>query len=105
MVKRATVSARKHGILLRHGQPNQGTGDCAFEAVIYNNNERACYRDKYNMSVDWYRRIWMIDMANRSRADYNIYSDQEWQEGWAGHRCWFLEFTNVEYLEISCFQE
>ena len=83
MIKRATASARKHGIKLRHGKPNPGTGDCAFEATIYNNNERACYRDKYEMSVDWYRRIWMTDMANRSRKNYNIYTDQQWQEGWA----------------------
>ena len=48
-----------------------------------NNNERACYRDKYKMSVNWYRQIWMTDMANRSRKDYNIYTDQQWQEGWA----------------------
>ena len=83
MIKRATASARKHGIELRHGRPNPGIGDCAFEAVIYNNNERACYRDKYEMSIDWYRRIWMTDMANRSRTDYNIYTNQQWQEGWA----------------------
>ena len=83
MIKRATASARKHGIELRPGRPNPGTGDCAFEAVIYNNNERACYTDKYKMSVDWYRRIWMTDMANRSRKDYKICTDQQWQEGWA----------------------
>ena len=83
MINRATASARKHGIQLRHGKPNPGTGDCAFEAVIYNNNERGCYRDKYKMSVNWYRQIWMTDMANRSRKDYNIYTDQQWQEGWA----------------------
>ena len=83
MVQRAIASASKHGILLMHGTPNLGAGDCAFEAVIYNNNARACYSEKYEMTVDWYRRIWMTDMANRTRnTDYNIYTEQQWQEGW-----------------------
>ena len=84
MVQRAIASASKHGINLKHGTPNPGTGDCAFEAVIQNNNDRSCFREKYEMTVDWYRRIWATDMANRARdTPYNIFTDQQWQEGWA----------------------
>ena len=83
MVQRAINSAGKHGIQLRHGTSNPGVGDCAFEAIIQNNNERSCYRENYEMGINWYRRIWMTDMANRSRNTYNIYTEQQWQEGWA----------------------
>ena len=67
MVNRAITSASNHGIKLKYGRPNPGTGDCAFEAVIQNNNDRACYREKYEMTVDWYRRIWATYMANIAR--------------------------------------
>ena len=84
MVKKATASAQRHGISLRRGSPNPGTGDCAFEAVLHNNNDRSCFREKYPMTVDWYRRIWVKDMANRTRnSDHNIYSDEQWDAGWA----------------------
>ena len=68
MVKRAIASASKHGINLKPGTPNPGTGDCAFEAVIQNNNDRPCFREKYERTVDWYRQIWATDMANRARV-------------------------------------
>ena len=81
MVQRAIASASRHGIQLKHGTPNPGTGDCSFEAVIQNNNNRTCYREKYEMSINWYRSIWATDMANRARyTPYNIFTDQQWQE-------------------------
>ena len=40
MISRATASARKHGIQLEHGSMNPGTGDCAFQVVVQNNNDR-----------------------------------------------------------------
>ena len=83
MLSRAVASSKRHGINLTPGKMNPGLGNCAFEAVLYNINERACFEEKYESSADYYRRIWMTDMANRSRKDYNIYTDQQWQEGWA----------------------
>ena len=43
MITRAITSARNHGITLTHGSSNPGTGDCAFESVIQNNNNRTCF--------------------------------------------------------------
>ena len=43
MISRAISSARNHRITLTHGSPNPGTGDCAFESVIQNNNDRTCF--------------------------------------------------------------
>ena len=51
MIPRAISSGQKHGINLRQGRPNPGTGDCAFEAVIYNNNDRPCFEEKFLMSI------------------------------------------------------
>ena len=34
MISRAITSARNHGIALKPGTSNPGTGDCAFESVI-----------------------------------------------------------------------
>ena len=65
MVQRAIGSASKHGIKLKHGTPNPGTGDCAFEAVIQNNNDRSCYTENYVMKVDCYRRIWATDIEKQ----------------------------------------
>ena len=64
MTQRAITSASNHGIKLKFGRPNPGTGDRSFEAVIQNNNDRTCFREKYEMAIDWYRRIWATDMSN-----------------------------------------
>ena len=66
------ASAHRHGINLRQGRPNPGTGDCAFEATIYNINDRSCFGEKLTNSIDWYRRIFVTDMANRTvNTPYN----------------------------------
>ena len=77
------ASAQKHGINLRHGSTNPGTGDCAFESVIHNINDRPCFSEKLNMSINYYRRIFVTDMANRTvNTDLNYLSSQQWYEGW-----------------------
>ena len=76
-------SAAKHGIDLVNGTPNPGTGDCAFEAIISNINDRSSFRDKFPLETNYYRRIWVTDMANRTLdTDVNIYTNQQWLAGW-----------------------
>ena len=83
MISRTITSGKKHGIKLQHGSSNPGTGNCAFESIIQNNNDRECFQVKFPMSVDYYRRIWVTDMANRTvHTDFNLYSNQEWMAGW-----------------------
>ena len=48
MLARAITSGRNHGINLVQGSSNPGLGDCAFEAVIQNNNDRSCFSQKFN---------------------------------------------------------
>ena len=55
MVTRAQSSSRYHGINLKHGSPNPGLGDCAFEAIIQNNNDRSCFMTKYPLQINHYR--------------------------------------------------
>ena len=84
MLRRAIASARKHGVNLIPGRLNSATGDCAFESVIYNNNDRTCFTHKYNQTVDYYRRIWVTDMQARSLDNHiwNLgYTNQEIWEG------------------------
>ena len=52
MISRAIRSARHHGINLKPGTSNPGLGDCAFEAVVQNNNDRMCYTDKFPLSIN-----------------------------------------------------
>ena len=39
MVRRAILSAGRHGISLKHGSSNEGSGNCAFESAISNVND------------------------------------------------------------------
>jgi hypothetical protein len=84
MVRRAISSARKHHVNLKQGTPNPGTGNCSIESAIFNLNDRDCFSEKLPFSVDYYRRIWMTDMKNRTLHDqtWNIYSKLEWEAGW-----------------------
>ena len=69
MISRAVSSARKHGIKLRQGTPNAADGNCALESAIFNIRDRECFRDKLPLSMNYYRRIWMTDMKNRTVND------------------------------------
>ena len=83
MITRALASSSKHGINLTQGAPNPGIGDCAFEAIIQNINERSSFIQKFPLDINQYRRIWATDMANRTLfTDFNIYSNKQWLEGW-----------------------
>ena len=85
MVLRAISSARKHGIDLKQGTPIASDGNCAFQSAICNLNDRKCFNENLPQSSDYYRRIWMTDMKNRTVNDqtWNIYSKVEWEKGWA----------------------
>ena len=47
MLSRAINSGRNHGIDLVAGTSNPGLGDCAFEAIIQNNNDRSCFVETF----------------------------------------------------------
>ena len=85
ILQRAIASAKKHEINLKEGTPNSADGNCAIESTIFNLNDRDCFVEKFIFSPDYYRRIWMTDMMNRTSHDktWNIYTVQEWEDGWA----------------------
>ena len=86
MLSRAVASSKRHGINLTPGKMNPGLGNCAFEAVLYNINERACFEEKYESSADYYRRIWMTDMETKllDHPDWNCgYSEKEIKIGFS----------------------
>ena len=63
--QRAIANAQKHNIKLEAGTENAGGGNCSYLSVISNINDRVCFKDKFPMSPDVYRRIWNIDMMNK----------------------------------------
>ena len=77
------ASAKRHGINLRQGSSILGNGDCAFEAIIQNINNRTCYKEKFHMSTNYYRRIWVTDMANRTiNTPLRTVTPKQWLEDW-----------------------
>ena len=62
---RAISNAGKHGINLTPGIENNGSGNCSFESVLLNINQRDCFQEKLHMSPDYYRRIWTTDLMNK----------------------------------------
>ena len=81
----AIASAEKHRIKLKAGRKDRGYGNCAFESVINNINDRACYKEQLIQSPNWYRHIWMEEMKKRIILGvcplYPGYSDKEISEG------------------------
>ena len=65
IVLRAIASAQKHRIKLDPGRQNHADGNCSYESVIFNINDRDCFKEKLTMSPDFYRRIWNTDMMNK----------------------------------------
>ena len=83
MISRAINSGRNHGIDMVAGTSNPGLGDCAFEAIIQNNNDRSCFEEKFFLPINHYRGIWTTDMANRTvDGPWNTYSHNDCLEGW-----------------------
>ena len=97
MINRAISSSSCHGIQLRHGRGNPATGDCAFEAIIQNNNDRICFKNRFDMPINHYRRIWTTDMANRTvNSPWNTVGTEEWFKGWK-------DIANPEIYERGIF--
>ena len=63
--ERAIANARKHNINLKPGIENKGDGNCSYQSVIFNINDRECFKSKLPMSPDFYRRVWTVDLMNK----------------------------------------
>ena len=62
---KAIAITKIHNIKLKPGRKDRGYGNCVFEAVINNINDRECFLEKLKQSPNWYRRIWMNQMLER----------------------------------------
>ena len=63
--KNGIASARKHRINLECGRGNHGGGNCSYESVIFNINDRKCFQNKFHMSLQHYRIVWNKDLMNK----------------------------------------
>ena len=84
---KAKESAKKHRINLKAGRKDRGYGNCAFEGVINNINDRTCFSDKLVQSPNWYTVNWMHQMMERllmETCPWNPgYTSQQIREGFA----------------------
>ena len=98
ILQRAIASASKHGISLCAGRPNKATGDCAFEASIFNVNDRLCFDDKFPMSIASYRHMWVSECEQRFYdSPFNPgYSLSQWKDG-------FKELKKSNIYEVDFF--
>ena len=83
IIERAKVSAAKHGINLIEGRKNPATGDCAFEASIFNVNDRSCFGEQFFNSIEDYRKLWISEVESLLfEGPFNPgYSKSEWKAG------------------------
>ena len=85
LVTRAIQSGKKHGISLVEGKLNAADGNCAFDAVLNNINERQCFPDKLLLSSVIYRQIWVTELEMESSKYPRLgagYSNEEREEHW-----------------------
>ena len=85
IVTKAIKSAGKHNIKIIAGRRDRGYGNCLFEAVINNINDRGCFDEKLRQTPNWYRRNWMNEMMEKllsGSCPWNPgYTRQEIREG------------------------
>ena len=85
LITRAIESAKKHGINLVHGTRNKADGNCAFDSVISNINDRICFSEKMDLSSEVYRQIWVteLEMENSKYPSLGAgYTIEEKREHW-----------------------
>ena len=77
-------NARKHGIQVVSDNPNRAEGDCLFEAVRDNINNRDCFLDKLKNKVQYYREDWVTElMLKYEKTDHYRKEDEEaWHAAW-----------------------
>ena len=91
IVKLAKRNAKRHNINVIHGRPNDASGNCAFEAVIYNIQDRREFspEQKINLSILESRRLWITELQSVIESDHpEIPQDLESQ--WNKLRGWSL---------------
>ena len=71
MVNKAIASAwRQNKIELEHGRPNAADGNCAFESIIFNIQDREIYKEKVDMNAMEARQVWVTELQTAIETDY-----------------------------------
>ena len=96
MVQRAIASAAGHGIEMCHGRANAAAGDCSIEAPLYNVNDRKCFNEIFEKSIDYYRKLWL---SEGEKIFFNTpfnpgYSKSQWEAGFQT-----IKETNIYEVE------
>ena len=85
MIRKAIENARKHGINLTAGIRNNADGNCAYESVLNNINNRDCFQTKLTLHPNIYRRQWISELEKEAANNPNIapsVSEEEKKHCW-----------------------
>ena len=73
IVIKAIQNANFHGINLYPGTKNPAKGDCVFESVLDNLNQRDCFSENLSGDASYWRKKWMREIE--------IIAYDEWNQG------------------------
>ena len=79
MLKRAIANAHRHGINLKVGTLNPAMGDCAYQAVRENINDRDCFTEMIGDSADKCRKKWIEKAEAEANLIDQVYMTPNWQ--------------------------
>ena len=85
LIRQAIKNAKAHGINLNQGRLNKSDGNCAFDSVIYNINDRPCFKEKLHLESFVYRQIWVTELEDVSKKYPMLgtgYTAEEKKEHW-----------------------
>ena len=75
--ERGIAVAKKHGINVKADKPNRKEGDCLFEAVVSNINERKCFPEKLEKTIQEYREEFVSEMQIQFQQTAHYPGEQE----------------------------
>ena len=80
----AIANAFRHGIMTKAGRLNPAKGDCSFESVLNNINDRQWFTKKFNKATNKYRWEWVTQLEEVQKQigciDPNKYKTIDWVE-------------------------
>ena len=100
--ERGIAVAKKHGINVKADKPNRKEGDCLFEAVVSNINERNCFPEKLEKTIQEYREEFVSEMQIQFQQTAHYPGEQEhtkWNDAWEKQKQAFQ--YNVNEYNIS----
>lgn len=109
MVSRAIRNAGIHNICVTPGRRTSTDGNCCFEAVIYNINDRTSFNERLNQSINAYREIWIDELQKEVEINHkdlipSDYLPSQIESIWTNLKCpgnWNVDYGDLIIYAIS----